>query len=101
MDILLYNLEPDRQLHAPGDMETAVVAPEEHAKIRVAAGMLLLQRDGGHNLIVLAHSARLLHIAVVGAQTSEDLARLRVTSHLDEPSRGLCAYRSVKDIVSG
>lgn len=97
--VLLDNLEPDGQLHAPGDVETTVVAPEEHPDVRVAAGVLLLQRDGGDNLFVLAHGARSLDIAVVGAQTSEDLARFGVTSHLNEPSRGLCACRSVKDKV--
>ncbi len=97
--VLLDDLEPDGQLHAPGDVKAAVVAPEEHANVRVAAGVLLLQRNGGHDLVVLAHSTRLLHIAVVGAQTSEDLARLCVTSHLNEPSRGLCAYRLAKGKV--
>lgn len=66
-DVLLNNLEPDRELHTARNVKTAVMEAEEHGDVRVALGVLLLESDIRYNVLVLPLRLWSLNGAIVGA----------------------------------
>lgn len=66
-DVLLNNLEPDRELHTARNVKTAVMEAEEHGDVRVAFGVLLLESDIRYNVLVLPLRLWSLNGAIVGA----------------------------------
>ena len=89
-NVLLNNLKPDGELDPACDVQTAVVETKEHGDVRVALGMLLLERDVRHDVVVLALCLGRLDAAVLGAQATKYLARFVQPSHLDQPTGRLC-----------
>ena len=86
---LLDNLEPDRELDAPCDVEAVIVEAKEHGDVRVALGVLLLEGDVRDNILVFARGLGRLGTPAVRAKATKNLARLVEAAHLDEPPRGL------------
>ena len=89
-NVLLNNLKPDGELDPACDVQTAVVETEEHGDVRVALGVLLLERDVRHDVVVLALCLGRLDAAVLGAQATKDLPRFVQPAHLDQPTGRLC-----------
>ena len=86
-DLLLYDLQPDRELHTTSNVKVPVIVPtKEHGDIRVALGVFLLECNYCHDVVKLGCCSRVFWISCFTAKTTQYLPSLFCATHLKEPS---------------